>query len=63
MVAGAVFDPSDRIQVDMAAQTAIFSRGETATYEVIGPAEFRGFGHSSDHLVGTKLCDGGRCCL
>ncbi|KAJ5471284.1 geranylgeranyl pyrophosphate synthetase [Penicillium desertorum] len=33
------------IQADMAAQTAIFSRDETATYEVIGPGEFRGFGH------------------
>ncbi|KAJ5465257.1 geranylgeranyl pyrophosphate synthetase [Penicillium daleae] len=33
------------IQVDMAAQTAIFCRDETATYEVIGPGEFRGFGH------------------
>ena len=33
------------IQVDMIAQTAIFSRDETATYEVIGPSEFRGFGH------------------
>nr|UPX44726.1 hypothetical protein FAC1L15_02 [Penicillium camemberti] len=33
------------IQVDMTAQTAIFSRDETATYEVIRPGEFRGFGH------------------
>ncbi|CAG8057865.1 unnamed protein product [Penicillium nalgiovense] len=33
------------IQVDMTAQTAIFSRKETATYEVIGPGKFRGFGH------------------
>ncbi|CAG7938230.1 unnamed protein product [Penicillium salamii] len=33
------------IQVDMTARTAIFSRNETATYEVIGPGEFRGFGH------------------
>jgi hypothetical protein len=33
------------IQVDMTAQTAIFSRNETATYEVIGPGKFRGFGH------------------
>lgn len=33
------------IQVDMAAQTAIFCRDETATYEVIGPGQFRGFGH------------------
>ncbi|KAK2752508.1 hypothetical protein FQN54_008101 [Arachnomyces sp. PD_36] len=28
----------------MIAQTAIFCRDETATYEVIGPGEFRGFG-------------------
>jgi hypothetical protein len=28
----------------MDAQTAIFSRDETATYEVIGPGELRGFG-------------------
>jgi hypothetical protein len=33
------------IQVDMATQTAIFCRDETATFEVIGPGEFRGFGH------------------
>jgi hypothetical protein len=33
------------IQVEITAQTAIFSREETATYEVIGPGEFRGFGH------------------
>ncbi|KAJ5253151.1 hypothetical protein N7489_003561, partial [Penicillium chrysogenum] len=33
------------IQVNMAAQTAIFSRDETATYEVIGPGGFRGLGH------------------
>ena len=33
------------IQVEMTAQTAIFCREETATYEVIGPGEFRGFGH------------------
>ncbi|KAJ6019338.1 geranylgeranyl pyrophosphate synthetase [Penicillium canescens] len=33
------------IQVDMTGQTAIFCRDETATYEVIGPGEFRGFGH------------------
>jgi hypothetical protein len=31
--------------MDMTAQTAIFSRNETATYEVIGRGEFRGFGH------------------
>ncbi|OJJ79219.1 uncharacterized protein ASPGLDRAFT_77729 [Aspergillus glaucus CBS 516.65] len=33
------------IQVEMTAQTAIFCREETATYEVTGPGEFRGFGH------------------
>lgn len=33
------------IQVGMTARTAIFCRDETATYEVIGPGEFRGFGH------------------
>lgn len=33
------------IQVDIAAQTAIFCRDETATSEVIGPSEFRGYGH------------------
>lgn len=37
------------IQVDMTAQTAIFSRNETATYEVIGPGEFRGFGHEFEN--------------
>lgn len=29
----------------MAAHTAIFCRDETATYDVINPGEFRGFGH------------------
>ncbi|KAL4892953.1 geranylgeranyl pyrophosphate synthetase [Aspergillus ambiguus] len=33
------------IQVDMAGQTAIFCRDETATTEVIRPDEFRGYGH------------------
>lgn len=39
-----VFDPFT-IQVDMTARTAIFCRDESATHEVIGPREFRGFGH------------------
>ncbi|KAJ5855569.1 geranylgeranyl pyrophosphate synthetase [Penicillium soppii] len=33
------------IQVDMTAETAIFSRKDTATSEFIGSDEFRGFGH------------------
>lgn len=33
------------IQVEMAEQTAIFCRDETTTSEVIGPGEFRGYGH------------------
>lgn len=33
------------IQVEMTAQTAIFCREETATYEVTGPGEFWGFDH------------------
>lgn len=33
------------IQVEMAAQTAIFCRDETATSEWIAPNEFKGFGH------------------
>ncbi|KAJ5154806.1 geranylgeranyl pyrophosphate synthetase [Penicillium coprophilum] len=33
------------IEIDVVAQTAIFCRAETATHEIIGPGEFRGFGH------------------
>ncbi|KAJ5627824.1 geranylgeranyl pyrophosphate synthetase [Penicillium lividum] len=47
------------IQVDMAAQTAIFCRDETATYEVIGPGEFRGFGHEFEKAYTiSQLKDG-----
>lgn len=42
------------IRVDMTAQTAIFSRKETATYEVIGPEEFRGFGHEFEKAYTTS---------
>ena len=41
------------IQVDMTAQTAIFCRDETATYEIIGPGEFRGFGHEFEKAYTT----------
>ncbi|KAJ5461647.1 uncharacterized protein N7458_003199 [Penicillium daleae] len=33
------------IRIEMAAHTAIFCRDETKTHEVIGPEDFRGFGH------------------
>lgn len=42
------------IQVDMTAQTAIFCRAETATYEIIGPSEFRGFGREFEKSYTTN---------
>ncbi|KAJ5753062.1 hypothetical protein N7520_009979 [Penicillium odoratum] len=47
------------IPVDMAAQTAIFCRDETATFEVIGSGEFRGFGHEFENSYTiSQLKDG-----
>lgn len=43
------YDPFT-IQVEMADQTAIFCRDETATTEVIGPGEFRGYGHEFEKV-------------
>jgi hypothetical protein len=42
------------IQVEMAAQTVIFCREETATYEVIKPGDFRGFGHEFEKAYTTS---------
>ncbi|OKP09630.1 hypothetical protein PENSUB_4901 [Penicillium subrubescens] len=38
----------------MAAQTVIFCREETATYEVIKPEDFRGFGHEFEKAYTTS---------
>ncbi|KAJ5993886.1 geranylgeranyl pyrophosphate synthetase [Penicillium sp. IBT 35674x] len=46
------------IQVDIAAQTAIFCRDETATYEVIGPMEFKGYGHEFEKAYTTDQVKG-----
>jgi hypothetical protein len=41
---GNVIEPFT-IDVELAKNTAIFCRTETATYEILGPRDFRGFGH------------------
>lgn len=46
------------IQVDIAAQTAIFCRDETATSEVIGPMDFRGYGHEFEKAYTTDQIKG-----
>lgn len=43
------------IQVEMAGQTAIFCRDETAACEVIGPGEFRGYGHEFEKAYTIPL--------
>ena len=42
------------IDVEVAKNTAIFSRAETATHEYIGPHEFRGFGHEFEKAYTTN---------
>lgn len=42
------------IQIEMAAQTAIFCRDEAVTYEVIGHRDFRGFGHEFEKAYTTS---------
>ncbi|KAI0113426.1 hypothetical protein F4814DRAFT_346599 [Daldinia grandis] len=42
------------INIEVNKNTAIFSRDETATHEVIGPNEFRGFGHEFEKACTTN---------
>ena len=46
------------INVEVAKNTAIFSRAETATHEYIGPHEFRGFGHEFEKVYTTNQISG-----
>ncbi|KAI0851148.1 hypothetical protein F5Y00DRAFT_251801 [Daldinia vernicosa] len=42
------------INIEVNKNTAIFSRDETATHEIIGPNEFRGFGHEFEKACTTN---------
>ncbi|KAI8964530.1 hypothetical protein F5Y11DRAFT_88020 [Daldinia sp. FL1419] len=42
------------INIEVNKNTAIFSRDETATHEIIGPYEFRGFGHEFEKACTTN---------
>ncbi|KAL9023586.1 MAG: hypothetical protein Q9196_007109 [Gyalolechia fulgens] len=46
------------INIEIAKNTAIFCRAETATHEFIGPHEFRGFGHEFEKLYTTSQISG-----
>jgi hypothetical protein len=46
------------INIEVAKNTAIFSRAETATHEYIGPHEFRGFGHEFEKAYTTNQIEG-----
>ncbi|KAL9098975.1 MAG: hypothetical protein Q9163_005458 [Psora crenata] len=46
------------INIEVAKNTAIFSRAETATHEFIGPYEFRGFGHEFEKVYTTSQIRG-----
>ena len=46
------------INVEVAENTVIFSRAETATYEFIGPYEFKGFGHEFEKAYTTSQISG-----
>ena len=46
------------INIEVAKNTAIFCRDETATHEVIGPHEFRGFGHEFEKAYTTSQIRG-----
>lgn len=46
------------INIEVAENTAIFSRAETATLEYIGPHEFRGFGHEFEKVYTTSQISG-----
>jgi len=44
--------------IEIAKNTAIFSRVETATHEIIKPHEFRGFGHEFEKVYTTTQING-----
>lgn len=44
--------------IEIAKDTAIFSRVETATHEIIKPHEFRGFGHEFEKVYTTTQING-----
>jgi len=44
--------------IEIAKDTAIFSRVETATHEIIGPKEFRGYGHEFEKAYTTSQING-----
>ncbi|KAF8855232.1 hypothetical protein BDZ45DRAFT_676394 [Acephala macrosclerotiorum] len=46
------------IDIEVTKNTAIFCRKETATYRVIGPHEFRGFGHEFEKASTTSQISG-----
>lgn len=46
------------INIEVTKNTAIFSRAETATHEIIGPHEFRGFGHEFEKGYTTSQISG-----
>ena len=46
------------IHVEVVEDTAIFSREETATHEIIGPNEFKGFGHEFEKAYTTNKISG-----
>lgn len=46
------------IDVEVAKNTAIFSRAETATHEFVGPHEFKGFGHEFEKAYTTNRISG-----
>jgi hypothetical protein len=50
------------IEVEMTRNTAIFARTETAVQEVIGPHEFRGFGHEFEKAYTKTKVNGSTGC-
>ena len=46
------------INIEVANNTAVFCREETATHEFIGPGEFRGFGHEFEKAYTTSQISG-----
>ena len=46
------------INIEVTKNTAIFCRAETATHEIIGPREFRGFGHEFEKAYTTSQITG-----
>ena len=47
------------ISVEITGNTAIFCREETVTHEIVGPNDFRGFGHEFEKVYTTEQVSGG----